>query len=102
MCMARHSMLSEKVGSMHACKHYVCARLVQNAVCTCCALCRSVKIGLHKVTGERRTYVKAKYGNTDKRKYEEVCWSLSLVPAVNFVVRVSLLFTFSLSAFSFL
>ena len=51
--MARHGMLSERVGSIHACKHYVCARLVQNPVCTCCALCRSVKKGLCKVTGEK-------------------------------------------------
>ena len=51
--MARHGMLSERMGSMHARKHYVCARLVQNPVCTCCALCRSVKKGLCKVTGEK-------------------------------------------------
>ena len=53
MCMARHGMLSKRVGSMHACKHYMCASLVQNAVCTCCALCRSVKKGLCKVAGEK-------------------------------------------------
>ena len=53
MCMARHGMLSEKVGSMHTRKHYVCASLVQNAVYTYCALCRSVKKGLRKVTGEK-------------------------------------------------
>ena len=51
---------------MHTRKHYVCASLVQNAVCKCCALCRSVKEGLCKVTGEKLTYVKAKDGDTNK------------------------------------
>ena len=37
MCRARHGMLSERVGFMHARKHYVCASLVQNSVCTCCS-----------------------------------------------------------------
>ena len=46
-------MLSKKVGSMHARKNYVCATLVQNAACMCCALCRSVEKGLCKVTGEK-------------------------------------------------
>ena len=34
-------MLSERAGSMDARMHYVCASLVQNAVCTLC-LCRKV------------------------------------------------------------
>ena len=50
MCMAWHGMLSKRVGSMHARKDYVCAGLVQNAVYTCCALCRK---GLRNVTGEK-------------------------------------------------
>ena len=37
MCMMWDGMLSERVGSIHASKHFVCASLVQNAVCTCCA-----------------------------------------------------------------
>ena len=53
MCMVRRSMLSERVGSMNTHKHYVCASLVQNAVCMCCALYRSVKKGLCKVTGKK-------------------------------------------------
>ena len=36
MCMVRHGMLSERVGCMHARKLYVCASLVQNAMCTHC------------------------------------------------------------------
>ena len=32
--------LTERVGSVHARMHYACASLVQNVVCTCCALCR--------------------------------------------------------------
>ena len=36
------SMLSERMGSMHVRMHYVCKSLIQNAVCTCCALCRKV------------------------------------------------------------
>ena len=46
-------MLSEKVGSMHARKNCVCANLVQNSVCMCCALCRSVETGLCKVTSKK-------------------------------------------------
>ena len=53
MCMARHGMLSKRVGSVHARKHYMCVSFVQNVVCTCCALCTSVKKGLCKVTGEK-------------------------------------------------
>ena len=34
MCMMWHGMLSERVGSKHARKHFMCASLVQNAVCT--------------------------------------------------------------------
>ena len=40
--MVRHVMLTERVGSMHTHKHYVCTSLVQNAVCMCCDLCRRV------------------------------------------------------------
>ena len=65
MCMTRHGMLSERVGSMHASKHFVCASLVQNAVCVLC-LCSSVKKGLCKVTARTLTYVKAKDGDTKK------------------------------------
>ena len=35
--MAQQGMLSERVGSMHAHRHYVCASLVQNVVCMCSA-----------------------------------------------------------------
>ena len=50
--MARHGMLSERVGSMHAhiCMHYMCASLIQNAVWTCCAYVERV---LCEVTGEK-------------------------------------------------
>ena len=36
LCRRRHA-ISERVGSMHPCMHYVSVSLVQNAVCTCCA-----------------------------------------------------------------
>ena len=49
--MMWHGMLSERVESMHACKHFVCASLVQNAVYVLC-LCSSVKNGLCKVTSK--------------------------------------------------
>ena len=83
----------------------MCAQVltVQNAVCTCCVLCRSVKKCLCKVTGEK----------TDVRESQE--WQhqivrasmkrfagLSLVLASLFVARVSQLFAFPLSAFSVL
>ena len=77
MCMAQHGMLSERVGSMHARKHYVCTSLVQNAVCRCCALCRSVKKGLCKVTGEKTDVHESQATPTRKHKYEEIHWSLS-------------------------
>ena len=77
MCMAWHGMLSERVGSMHARKHYVCTSLVQNAVCRCCALCRSVKKGLCKVTGEKTDVHESQATPTRNHKYEEVRWSLS-------------------------
>ena len=77
MYMAQHGMLSERVGSMHAHKHYVCTSLVQNAVCRCCALCRSVKKGLCKVTGEKTDVHESQTTPTRKHKYEEVRWSLS-------------------------
>ena len=70
--------LSERVGSMHAHKHYVCASLVQNAVCMWCALCRCVKKGFCEVTGEKTDVRESQGWDTDKkRKYEEVRWSLS-------------------------
>ena len=80
MCMVRHCMLSERVASMHTRKCCVCASLVQNAVCTCCASCRSVKKGLCKVTGEKidiRELKPRMATLTRKLKYEVVCWSLS-------------------------
>ena len=43
MCMVWHGMLSERVGFVHARKQHVCTGVVQNAVCACCALCRSMK-----------------------------------------------------------
>ena len=102
MCMAQHGMLSERVGSMHAHKHYMCTSLVQNAVCRCCALCRSVKKGLCKVTTERKlTYMKAKrhrQGSTSMKRFT----GLSLIPASQFVAGVSQLFAFPLLAFSVL
>ena len=61
--MVRGGMLSERVGSMHARMHYVCASLVHNVVCTCYA---SVKKGCVSDQREKLMYVKAKDGNTDK------------------------------------
>ena len=66
MCMAWHSMLSERVGSMHARKHFVCTSLVQNAVCTCCAYVVVWKRVCVKWPARTLTYVKAKDGDTDK------------------------------------
>ena len=76
MCMVRHGMLSERVRSMHAHEHYVCASLVQNAVCTRCALCRSVKKVCVKWPARKLMYMKAKDGDTDK---EAEVWRGSLV-----------------------
>ena len=33
MCMAWHGMLSKRVGSMHACKDYVCAQVLSRMLC---------------------------------------------------------------------
>ena len=35
--------LNERVESVYARMDYACASLVQNAVCTCCVLCRKVQ-----------------------------------------------------------
>ena len=66
MCMMRHGMLSKRVGSMHAHKHFVCASLVQNAVCTCCAYVVVWKRVCVKWLARTLTYMKAKDGDTDK------------------------------------
>ena len=100
MCMARNGMLSERVGSMHARKHYVCTSLVQNGVCTCCALCRSMKKCLCKVTGEKTDVRESqgwrhRQGSASMKRFA----GLSLVPASQFVAQVSQLFAFPLSAF---
>ena len=76
MCMVQQGMLSERVGSIHSRKHYVCASLVENAVCTCCALCRSMKKGLCKVTS-KKTDVRESQG---WRHWQEAqAWRDSLV-----------------------
>ena len=86
-----HGLLSKRVGSMHACKHYVWASPVQNAVCmTCCALCRSVKKGLCKVTGEITDVHESqgwrhRQGSASMKRFA----GFSLIPALQFVVRVS-------------
>ena len=74
---------------MHARKHYVWASLFQDAVRTCCALCKSVKKGLCKVTGEKT--MKAKDGDTDKEAQVERGSLVSL-----FVIRCA-----GVSAFCF-
>ena len=95
MCMARHGMLSDMVGSMHACKHFVCARLVQNAVCTCCAYVVVKKRVCVKWPLRKLTYVKVKDGDTDK---EAQVWRDSLI-SLSFQPRSSLCgcLSFSLS-----
>ena len=82
MCMVRHGMLSERVESMHAHKHYMCASLVQNAMCTCCALC-SYK-GLCKVTGEKTDVCESQGWQHRQRSASMKGFAgLSLVPALN-------------------
>ena len=86
-------VVNKRVGSIHARKHYVCASLIQNAVCRCCALCRSVIKGLCKVTGEKTDMCKSqrlrhRQGSASMKRLA----GLSLVPASQFVVRVSQLF----------
>ena len=103
MCMARHGMLSERVGSMHVRKHYVCASLVQNAVCRCCALCTSVKKGFCKVTGEKTNVCESQgwqhqQGSSSMKRFA----GISLILASQFVAWVSQLFTFPLSAYQVL
>ena len=79
MCMAWHGMLRKRVGSIHT-------SLVQNAVCMCCALCRSVKKVCVKWLARKLTYVKIKDGDTNK---EAQVWSGSLV-SLSFQPRSSL------------
>ena len=93
--MVRHCMLRERVGSMHTRKRCVCASLVQNAVCTCCALCRSVKKGLCEVTS-KKIDIRHRQGSTSMKRFA----GLSLVPTSQFVVRMPQLFAYPLSAFS--
>ena len=98
-------MLSERVGSMHPCMHYVSVSLVQNAVCTCCAYVGKCEKGfVWSNRREKRTYVKSKDAWRHRQGSASMKWfaGLSLVPASQFVARVSLLFAFPSSAFSVL
>ena len=89
-----------RVGSMHVCMHYVCASLVQNAVCTCCTYVKRVcvewttrKTEVHESQGWWH-----RQGSASMKRFA----GLSLIPASQFVARLSLLFAFPSSAFSVL
>ena len=101
--MVRHGMLSERVGSMHAYRRMHYANLVQNVVCTCCAYVGKYENGfVWSDQQEKVTYVKAKDGDTNN---EAQVWRgllVSLVPVLQFVAWVSLLFAFPSLAFSVL
>ena len=78
--MARHGMLSERVGSMHAhiCMHYVCASLVQNAVWTCCAYVEKCEKGfVWSDWRQKRESQGWGHRQGSASSYEEVRWSLS-------------------------
>ena len=94
--VTRHA--KRKVGSMHSRKHYVCTNLFQIAVCVLC-LCRSprVKKDLCKVTGEKADVYESqgwrhRQGSVSMKRFTD----LTLIPASQFVVRVSQLFAFPL------
>ena len=92
--MVLHGMLSERV------MHYVCASLVQKTVCTCVEVWKRVCVKwLAKKTdvGESQEWWHQQ-GSTSMKRFA----GLSLIPASQFVARVSLLFAFPSSAFSVL
>ena len=97
-------MLSERVGFMHTCMHYLCVS-VQNGVSTCCAYVGNCEKGfVWSNWGEKLTYMKPKdawrhrQGSASMKRFA----GLSLIPASQFVAWVSLLFVFPSSVFSVL
>ena len=96
--------LSERVGSMKTRMHYVFASLVQDAVCTCCALRRKVwkRVCVKWLAREKKTYLEGqqqRHGSANMKRFA----GLSLVPTSQFIEQVSPVpFVFPSSAFSVL